>query len=375
MSRQETEYWRSLEELKGEGGPEEFAAREFPEGAAEWNDPVSRREFLRLTAASVALAGVGGCVRQPVEKIYPYVRQPEEMIPGKPLYFATAVTLGGIAEGLLVESHEGRPTKIDGNPDHPASLGATTALAQASLLTLYDPDRAQVVIRRGSVSTWDAFVSEMRTLLANEQPRRGAGLRILTQTITSPTLAQQIRSLLKALPEARWHQFQPVGRDNVRAGARLAFGEYVTTRYRLDQADVILALGADFLFCTPGSLRYTHDFAARRGLRGAQTKMNRLYVVESTLTTTAAKADHRLMLRPREIEPFTRRLAAALGVAGMGESESAPAEHADWIAALAEDLQQHTQASVVIAGDEQPPSVHALAHAINGALGNVGRTV
>jgi molybdopterin-containing oxidoreductase family iron-sulfur binding subunit len=392
--------WRSLEELQDREALREIVAREFPQGAPEWNDPVSRRDFLRLMGASLALAGVGGCVRQPEEKIYPYVRQPEEIIPGRPLFFATAITLGGVASGLLVESHEGRPTKIEGNPQHPASLGATDAFAQASLLTLYDPDRSQTVVHRGSISTWDAFVSEMRRLLEAQRQRRGAGLRILTQTVTSPTLAHQIRKLLAACPEARWHQYEPAGRGNVRAGARLAFGEDVATRYRLAEAEVILSLGANLFLGMPGSVRYTRDFAARRGLRGADplvresllapatagihsrapargapTGINRLYVAESTPTTTGAKADHRLLLRPGEMEAFARRVAAGLGVAGVGALTLHDTAREQWAAALTRDLQEHGGSSVVIVGDEQPPVVHALAHALNDALGAVGRTV
>src|SRR2546426_10301641 len=197
------QYWRSLEELAETEGFEEFLHREFPRQAAEWQDGVSRRQFLQLMGASLALAGLSACTSRPTGTIVPYVRQPEEIVPGKPLFFATAATLGGFATGLLVESHMGRPTKVEGNPDHPASLGATDAFAQASVLGLYDPDRSQVVTHLGEIRTWEAFLSELRGALARQVAARGAGLRILTGCVTSPTLAAQLRNVLGRFPRAR----------------------------------------------------------------------------------------------------------------------------------------------------------------------------
>ena len=196
----------------------------------------------------------------------PYVRQPEDFVPGRPLFFATCTTLGGYATGLLVESHLGRPTKIEGNPEHPASLGATDAFAQASILSLYDPDRSQTIMKGGQISTWGEFLTALSAELPALRERHGKGLAILTETITSPTLADQLRTLLKELPEAKWHQYEPVGRDNVRAGAKLAFGEYVDSIYHFDRADVVLALDAEFLTAMPGSVRYARDFMDRRRL-------------------------------------------------------------------------------------------------------------
>src|SRR5437762_4334628 len=241
------DYWRSLEELAGTDGFEEMLHREFPRFAAEWNDPVGRRKFLRLMGASLALAGLSACTRQPIEAIAPYVRQPEELLPGKPLYFATAMSLGGIATGVLAESHQGRPTKIEGNPDHPASFGATDAFAQASVLTLYDPDRSQTLTHLGDISTYPDFLGSFRTVVPTQRSLQGAGLRILTETVTSPTLASELRATLSELPLAKWHQYDPVNRDNVRAGALLAFGESVHTVYRFERAGVIVSLDSDFL--------------------------------------------------------------------------------------------------------------------------------
>jgi molybdopterin-containing oxidoreductase family iron-sulfur binding subunit len=369
-------YWRSLEELADTEEFQELLQREFPRQAAMWPESVSRRGFLQLMAASLALAGLSGCTRQPAEKIVPYVKPPEGLIPGKPQFYATAVSLGGIASGVLVESHTGRPTKIEGNPQHPASLGATDAFAQASVLTLYDPDRAQVVSHARRLSTWDAFLAAVKTALDAQRLKQGEGLRILTETVTSPTLASQLQDLLQQFPGARWHQYEPINQDAVLAGARLAFGEAVATHYRLDKAEVILALDADFLGAQPGSVRYTRDFTEKRRVQDEQSRMNRLYVVESTPSITGTMADHRLSLRASEVEHFTRTLAAKLGVPGgnpiPNSQFSVPNK---WVEALVRDLQQHRGTSAVIAGDHQPPVVHALAQAINHLLENVGQTV
>src|SRR5262245_44768807 len=189
--------------------------------------------------ASLALAGVTACTRQPEEKIVPYVQQPEEIVPGRPLFYATAMSLGGVATGLLVESHEGRPTKAEGNPLHPGSLGAADVFGQAAVLGLYDPDRAQTLTNVGEIRTWSDFIAAIRAVLTAQQPLGGSGLRILTESISSPTLAAQIRDVLARYPSARWHQWDPASRENARAGARLAFGEYVDVQYRVDLADVI----------------------------------------------------------------------------------------------------------------------------------------
>ncbi|HEV8131553.1 MAG TPA: TAT-variant-translocated molybdopterin oxidoreductase, partial [Acidobacteriota bacterium] len=371
------EYWRSLEELAEAEGFQEFLHREFPRQASEWNDPVGRRKFLKLMGASLGLAGLSACSRQPPEHIVPYVRQPEDLTLGKSLFFATAMPLGGFATGLLVESHEGRPTKIEGNPEHPASLGATDPFAQASVLTLYDPDRAQTVTNIGDIHSWSSFLGAIRAPLAAQRALKGAGLRILTETVTSPTLSDQLRALLADVPAARWHQYEPVNRDRVLAGARLAFGTPVNTIYHFDKADVIVSLDADFLTCGPATVRYTRDFFRRRRLEGSNAAMSRLYVVESTPSNTAAKADHRFSLSPGELEGVARALAARLGMqtAGPAAESMRQSPHDNWIAALARDLQGHRGSSIVIAGDFQPPIVHALSHAMNQALGNIGKTV
>ncbi len=368
------EYWRSLEELAGTESFQQFLHREFPENASEWTDAAGRRNFLKLMGASLGLAGLAGC-SAPVEKIVPYVRAPEEIIPGRPLMFATALTLSGYATGVLVESHMGRPTKIEGNPEHPASLGASDVIGQAAILGLYDPDRSQVVTQAGRISTWHAFLSALRTELEAQREHGGAGLRLLTETVTSPALAAQIAGVLREFPGARWHQYEPAGRHTVREGSRLAFGEYVETRYDFSRADVMLALDADFLCEGPGHLRYAREFARRRKLEGAPATMNRLYMLESALTSTGAVADHRLAVKSREVEAMARAIAQRLGVnAAMPAAPAVVAKHAAWIEAVAKDLQAHRGACVVLAGENQSAAVHAIAHAINAALGNVGAT-
>ena len=370
-------YWQSLQELAGTQEYQDHLHHEFPnDPEKEEKSGVGRREVLKYMAASAALAGLSSCTKLPEQRIVPYVSAPEEIIPGKPLFYATSMQSpsGGDAIGLLVESHMGRPTKIEGNAQHPGSLGATDAFAQAAVLTLYDPDRSQVVVREGRVSTWKAFIDFLGPVLQDKKRARGAGLRLLTESVISPTLGDQLRQLLAAFPEAKWHQWQAVGRDNAREGARLAFGRHVNTVYRLQRADVILSLDADFLRSGPGALRHARDFSDRRRIEGPESKMNRLYVVEPAPSNTGAIADHRLPLRASEVEGFARALAAALGVPGAGASPSTAAPQ-KWLQAVARDLQSHRGAGLVIAGEQQPAAVHALAHAINATLGNAGHTV
>ena len=362
------EYWRSLEELAGSQEFQEALHREFPKGASEWVDSVSRRGFLKVMGASMALAGMTGCVRLPLEPIVPYVRQPEDVIPGRPMFYATAMTLGGYASPLLVESHLGRPTKIEGNDRHPASLGGTDIFAQAHILGMYDPDRSQSVMSMGDQQSWQAFLNAIHGPLTAQKDLQGAGIRILTPTISSPTLADQLRNFLKIYPQAKWHVYEPVNRDNVLEGAKLAFGQPVETRYDFEKADVIVSLDADFLYAGfPGNVRYIRDFAKRRNPDG---KMNRLYVIESTPTTTGAKADHRWPASAMQFQWSAEDLLYK--VAAKPSSTSDAAKDLDLIV---RDLADHQGASVVIAGDHLAPDVHVLAHAINDKLGNVGKTV
>ena len=369
------EFWRSLDELAATPEFEDLLHREFPRHAAEWTDGVSRRRFLQLASASLALAGLTGCTKQQPEKIVPYVRQPEQLIPGKPLYFATALTLGGFANGVLAESHMGRPTKIEGNPDHPASLGATDLFSQAAVLTLYDPERSQSIQHTGRPGTWGGFVSEMSARLRALQALGGQGLRLLTGTVTSPTLAGQIQDLLRTFPRARWHRWEPAGRHQAFAASMRAFGRPLDVRYDFSKARVVLSLGADALCEGPAGVRYARDFATARRGGGNRLAMSRVYAVESAPTNLSTVCDHRLQLPPTQVEAFTLALAGAVGAApGVGPVLT-DATAQKWVQAVAEDLRQNQGASLVVVDEYASPAAQVLGAAINQALGNVGTTV
>jgi molybdopterin-containing oxidoreductase family iron-sulfur binding subunit len=369
------EFWRSLDELAATPAFQDLLGREFPRHASEWPEGFSRRRFLQLTGASLALAGLTGCTKQPVEKIVPYVRQPEQLIPGKPLYFATALTLGGYATGVLAESHQGRPTKIEGNPDHPASLGATDVFSQAAVLTLYDPDRSQSILRAGRPGTWGGFIDQMLASLRALQALNGRGLRLLTGTVTSPTLAAQIQDLLRRFPEARWHRWEPAGRHQTAAAAVRAFGRPLETRYDFTRARVVVSLGGDVLCEGPAGVRYASDFAGLRRVRVDRQEMSRVYAVESVPSQGATVADHRLQLPPAEVEAFTLALAEELGAAPAGGRPLSDATSRRWVEAVAQDLRQNQGASLVVAGEYASPAAQVLVHAINQILGNEGGTV
>jgi len=355
------EFWRSLEDLSRSDAFDELLANEFPQQAVPLEKGVDRRDFVKLMGASVAMAGLAACKR-PAEKIIPYVNQPENVIAGKPLFFASAMALGGVSTGVLVESHFNRPTKIEGNPDHPSSLGASDVFMQAAVLGLYDPDRSQVVRSYGDTVTWGDFIGAVQPVVTDAKTN-GAGLRILTQTLTSPSIGAQLQTLLAQFPGMKWHQWEAVNRDNVREGARQAFGRDVNVLYDFTKANVVVSFGSDFLREGPGHLRYARDFMSRRRVRYGKTRsVNRLYAIEAGMTTTGSIADHRIGVKPSQIEEIARALAAGLG----------PTPE---LQALIKDLQANRGASVVIAGDEQPAAVHALVHAINSQLGNLGTTV
>jgi MoCo/4Fe-4S cofactor protein with predicted Tat translocation signal len=373
------EYWRSLEELAGTPAFREWLHREFPRQASVWTDEVSRRGFLGLMGASLALAGLSGCMTpKAAQKIVPYIEQPEKLTPGIPRLFATAMEMGGDAIGLLAISREGRPIKLEGNPDHPSSRGATDPFAQASLLTLYDPDRSQTVTHMGRPADWEELLAAMTAVSAAQRTVAGTGLRILTGTVTSPTLGAQIRRVLTAFPQAKWHQYEPVNRDNVRAASIQALGRDAQPLYDFMRADVILSLDADFLLTMPGRVRYARDFIDGRRVAehdAVVAKMNRLYVAESGVTVTGAKADHRIPLRPSEMESFARAVSLALESPASTPATNKPANPDQWAALIAADLRASGPRALVLAGPEQPPAVQLLAHAMNTRLGAVGSTL
>jgi molybdopterin-containing oxidoreductase family iron-sulfur binding subunit len=357
--------WRSLDELSATEGFQDFLHTEFPRQAGEWLDDEGRRNFLKIMGASLALAGLGACTRQPVEYIMPYVVAPEKLLSGKPLFYATAFPISGVASPILVETNEFRPTKVEGNPDHPASLGAADVPTQGSVLGLYDPDRLQTVNYLGEIRSYSSFLVAFVGMLEKQREKNGAGLRILTPTVTSPTLYSQIQDVLKLYPSAKWHQWEATGHGR-RMGAQLAFGQFLNATYKFDQADVVLSIDANFLGNGPGGVRYARDFAAKKVVRDGKTTQSRFYVVETTPTSTGAKADHRLPIKPSELAPFVRNLAGVLG----GGGAASP-----FVAELAKDLLASKGKSIVIAGEDQSPEVHALVHYINQVLGNNGTTV
>jgi MoCo/4Fe-4S cofactor protein with predicted Tat translocation signal len=358
-------YWKSVEQWENTPEFRRLMGDEFAPGALEGDEGPTRRTFLKALAVSMAMAGLAGCKPKITETIVPYVRQPAEVVPGRPLYFATAMTLGGYAQGVIATSREGRPIKLDGNPDHPANLGSSDVFLQAAILDMYDPDRSQAVLRAGVISDWDTFIGVIRPRLAGKTVD-GSGLAILTETVTSPTLLKQIGDLKGKYPGAGWFVHDPLSRGNIRDGLRGATGREISPHYDFSKARVIVSFDCDFLFEEPGHSRYGRDFADGRRIREGTTQMNRLYVAESTATITGTMADHRWAMRPSQISDAVGELAAAI---------QNPNSAKGWAQAVAKDLLANQGQSLVLAGVSQPPEVHALVNTINEALGNVGRTV
>lgn len=374
-----TRFWRSIEERDGA-----TQISEPEETPIQWRAPeVGRRRFLQMLGTSIAIPSMAACTRQPPEKIIPYVRAPEEIVPGRPLFYASTVMLGGEGRGAIVEAHMGRPTKIEGNPDHPTSLGGTDAYAQAEILQLYDPERSQTVMHNGVISSWGELVGALQTAMTNQRSKYGVGLRILTSDTSSPTLIEQMRALMDELPQARWHILEPAGRANIYAGTKEVFGESLDVQYELASADVIVSLDADFLGSAESHPRSIREYADKRragvvhttkSATTANGPMNRLYVFESQMSLTGANADHRHPLKPSAVERVARMIAGKLMpdqagelASGLGEPEPAEKRLIDQ-AVL--DLKRAGKRGLVIPGRFQPPIVHMLAIAINDALGS-----
>ena len=368
------EYWRSLDELADSTEFDTFVRKEYPSQTSVLVDPVSRRSFLKLMGASVGLAGLAACTVQPKEEIIPYIKAPEEMIPGKALYFATAMPRSGGAVGLLVRSNEGRPTKIEGNTDHPASLGATDVYAQAAILGLYDPDRSQAVYHLGEIRSWSDFLTTIMGRASGFASNKGAGLRFLSESINSPSLGAMMQGILADMPQAKWHQYEPARSNNTFNSTKDATGAALSTRYQFDKADRVLALDSDFMSDFASGTRYARDWAHRRKVSTDSTEMSRLYVAETTITMTGANADNRIAIRPSQFEAFVGAVAAGLGVAG-GSTQGLTQTQSDFAQAVAKDLRAMPGRSIVIAGEWQSAHVQGLVHQMNAALGNVGQTV
>ena len=352
--------------------------REFPQGAAEL-DGVDRRHFMKIMAASFALGGVGlaGC-RRPEVNILPFGKSVEGIIPGLPQYYATAMPLRKSAIPLLAETHQGRPTKLEGNPTYTPHGGASSLLAQASILDLYDPDRATAHLKGGAVLKADAVNDVLASVGKTYTASQGAGLAFLADQSSSPTRARLVKKLRRKLPKAVWAEYEPVNDEPPIAAAQAVFGADVKPIYQFAKAKRILSLDADFFHAESGSLYYSREFAKGRRVKSKDDAMNRLYVAESAFTLTGSMADHRLRLASSHM----LALAAAIGTKTLNTEILKPlTEGLDafvsqkWVDECAQDLIDHKGVSLVVAGAHLPPQVHAIAYAINALLGNIGQTV
>ncbi len=363
-----TRQWRSLDELSCSPSFRARVANEFPALVSALQAPHGRREVLRLMGAAFALAGLAGCDDGAPggELIPPVMPSPETVGRGNNM-FATASILAGYATGILVRHVAGRPIKVEGNPAHPASLGSTDAIQQAEILSFYDPDRAAVMTRDGVPQDWQT----LRTALADQREKlantHGEGFRLLTGTMTSPTLGRQLAELQQRYPAMRWHQWEPVSRDAVRTGAMLAYGQAVEIVPKLSSADVILAIDSDLLDSAPGHVRFARDFASRRN-PARDPHMSRVYAIEPTPTLIGVAADHRFIAGPRDLQRVTVALAEAV-LHGVSPSDAPP-----WLSTVLTDLQQHRGRGFVHIGPHQPAELHALVHAMNETLGGRGST-
>jgi molybdopterin-containing oxidoreductase family iron-sulfur binding subunit len=366
-------YWKNLDELSNTPEFQELMQEEFPRqaGAGEWVDAVSRRGFLKVMGASFALAGLAGCTKQPDEPIFPYVKQPEDLILGKPMYFATAHPFPTGAIPVLVKSDAFRPIKIEGNPEHPMSKGKSDAFTQATLLDLYDPDRSRGVRYQGNESEFGRFQQAFAQAVG--QTSGGDGVYFLSESITSPTLAAQWKQVKAKYPAIKLVQYEPAG-DAGRAATKAAFNDDLDVQYKLDDADVILALDADFLggIAFPGFLPLSAAYAERHRYDEGKT-MNRLYVVETMPTVTGYKAEHRLALKPSDIDQWATKIASH--IAGNLEFTTAGMPEINFLAAVSDDLKKANGRAVVVVGPNSSAACHAAAHAINAAIGAVGKTV
>ncbi|HEX3894684.1 MAG TPA: 4Fe-4S dicluster domain-containing protein [Rudaea sp.] len=325
----------------------------------------ARRDFLKLFALSLGAGNLFGCVRAPDDPIVPSVA--DDTIEDLPTLYATALTRNGYANGVLVKTRYGHSVKVEGNPQHPASLGGTDVFAQAAIFGLWDAQRSKTVRRRGKPSNWMEFFDDLHARL--RASRNGAGVRFLSEPSTSPTLQRLRREVAKKFPAAEWHTYSSLVRDNVYKGTQLAFGKPLEPRYDFSRASLVVALDADFLTALPGSVRYARDFAARREPAGSNTP-TRLYSIECAPSPTSILADHRLALRPHELQAFANALLAELD----GHT-TIDTPYQRWARAIARDLQAHRGAGIAICGDHQPPAIHYVTHAINARLGNLGAAV
>ena len=361
-------YWRSLDQASNAPEFQQWVEREFPSTAAEMLDGNSRRTILKLMAASFGMAGLVACSR-PELRFAPQARGQEDYVPGAAYHYTTAIVINGQATGLVIKTFDGRPVKVEGNPDHPNSQGAATAMMQASVLDIYDPDRSKLVMNGQKESTWDAFSTAAAGLNLGD----GAGLRILSEAIMSPTLESLRGQLLAKYPAARWVEYDAVSRENERQGTVVAFGQPLYVHPHYDKAQIVLSLDNDFLGIDSASPLATKLFSKRRRVEAEEDieRLSRLYVVESQFSLTGANAEHRLRARGGEVRQFAQDLLAALSAAPAAGND----KRSQFLAAVAKDLKAAGNQALVVVGPRQPAVVHALAHQINQALGANGQTV
>ncbi len=378
MGKKENKYWRSLGQLNNSPEYRKQLLKEHRTENSDDPNKFSRRNFLSIMGASIALAGLAGC-RRPVEKIVPYVRQPEEIIPGVPEYYATTMPLGNSAYGVVVESHEGRPTKIEGNPKHPSSHGATNLFMQAAILNLYDPDRSDSVRFKGDKKKIDDFQKFWKEQLEKFDKNKGEGLVVFSESFSSPTMERLKAEFHKKFPRATWVAYEPINDGNLLAAIKNLTGKSLRPNYYYDKADIIVSLDADFLQTESESLSAAQGFVAGRKISSSDDKMNRLYVVESGYSITGAMADHRMKLKSSEIGGLLWALIEQLKARGININVSKPEIKSDfnsqWLSALVDDLMEAQGKSLIIVGRNQPTIVHELALTVNNALNNLNKTV
>ena len=377
-------YWRSLEHLENDPSVREFVEREFPAGASEFNGgEMSRRSFLKVMGASMALAGLAGC-RRPAEKIVPYVKKPENIVPGIANYYATAMPSGINAYGLVVKSREGRPIKIEGNEQHPTTLGSSSSMMQAELLNLFDPDRSQKVINKGEQKSWDDFIAFWRARYVTYRENGGRGLAVISEPFRSPSMAALKNDFQKRFPNAQWISYAPISDENLIKGSAMATGLALQPICQFDKADIILTLDADVFGGESNSVRAAKDFSKRRRVAGIDDTMSRLYAVEGNFSLTGGMADHRLAIATSEVGAFAAALALELRTQGLilpAQIVSALKRFnkhtfdGKWLKAVAKDLLVNRRRGIIVAGRRQPAAVHALVFALNRALANVGQGV
>ncbi len=370
---QRNKTWGSLEELLEEPGFERWVAAEFPAAAHLLGEP-GRREFLRLMGASLMLAGLAGCGEDRSDLARPYVTQPEQETPGIPRLFATAVCFEGYAQPVLARCVSGRPTKLDGNPEHPVTRGRSDPFMQGAVLQLYDPDRSKAPLHNGVATTWAAFERELVAFRQQWNERQGEGLRLVTGDFTSPTLIRQVRALLAGLPKARVHVFEPVGRGRRPEAMQDAFGRNVEAHYALELCEVIVSLDDDLLGPGPDQVRHARGFAQRRGETRPGQGRSRLHVIESVPSLTGAVASTRLPVDASRVPVVAAALAATLGLQGVSAPGLSQRE-SEWVKAVARELREHSGRALLTCGAHLPPAAQALAPWINERLGNTGHTV